>query len=1351
MADNTASEPGAQVELLSSFTRQRTRVDLSAGRDYVLGSDAGSDIVLGGAGIAARHARFRFTGAALSVEPVGSDAIAVNGLSIRAPSAIGDGDWLLLGQTPFQLRVVTDKTTAPTWPSDASPQGPRASTVLTIGRLPECDFTLPSPLVSRHHARLICEPSRVILEDLQSTNGVFVNGRRVADRTALQPGDRVEIATFVFSFTGEALEPVDLSGTVRVQAQGLYKEVRDRTGQSTRRLLDDIDLTVEPGEFVGVFGSSGSGKSTLLDALSGRRAATGGRVLYNGSSLYDAFDQFRSAIGYVPQQDIVHRRITIDHALRYTARLRLPPDTSNGEIDDHIARVLERVGLGEKATFRIDTPAPLSGGQLKRVSLAVELVANPNLLFLDEVTSGLDAATDKRMMHLFADLASDHKTVICVTHSLENIDACHLVALLHQGRLVFFGPPGDAPEFFGVRRLAEVYDVLETAPGPEWAGRFAGSEHYQKYVAARMALPSGADNDAAAGVPATIVSEPGGSFALSQAGILIRRYLDLLLADRRNLAILLLQAPAIAGVVALVFHTDGPLPAALHGQVTFVLVLAAIWFGCLNSAREIVKELPVYLRERSVNLRIAPYVASKLIPLAVLCGIQCVLLLCVVAPFVPLEGDTGKRLLALFAAAMAATNMGLAVSAFVGTNDKAIAVVPILLVPQVVLADAVVRLQGLALATAKVTMISFWAFDAAKATLGPGTLGARSRGSAGGAAIGRLLGRPGGSRRTGTGVPGRCPPGAETKGSRGTMNQIVDAAPEGSSKDGVRTLEPDSGGRTCPKCGGANDPAALGPSNTRCQHCGFDLAHLDVAPNGSVRGILGWLHPPGDVIQDRYRIKGILGKGGFAATYLVEDMRLKDKKRALKEIPKPQFDEQEIEVLSRLSHPSIPDIIDRFTVGEMMYLVLEFGGSRTLETERIRVGGRIALPVLLPWMRQLCEVLAYLHSQQPPIVHRDLKPENILLDDSDRVMLIDFGIAKESTPSSMTRLQARAASYGFSPPEQVMGTGTDPRSDIYALAATVYMLLTGDTPPAVNERLAGKEVAPPSSKVPGLPSTLDETLLRALELNPNNRQQSIREFTEALQAGEVNVSVPNTKTVRVTGAAARPVTAPHSLRIPTTAPGVARPSRPVTRTRRPWVTVTVLTAVAAAASIGIWWNYQSGPHPVSVERRPSPTPQVPPAAGRGPELPQETHPVETPALPQTAGAKSGPAPVTKTGPAPVAAKPPVSAETASTSATAPSEPTAMEILEQHLKREDELPPSAGPQAPEPPPAPRPDTRPAAKGQTVQAQISTSRDRDVATGARAERKAPPRRSTAHSPKSEENTQWTIIPKRTEKVY
>jgi hypothetical protein len=138
-----SAERGVPIEILSSFSRERTRVEFCAGRDYLLGSSSENEIVLSGAGIAARHARFRLSGAALSVEPVGNASIAVNGLSIDASTAVGDGDWLLLGQAPFQLRLPAGNSVAPAGTAETLPQGPRGSTVLTIGRLPECDFTLP--------------------------------------------------------------------------------------------------------------------------------------------------------------------------------------------------------------------------------------------------------------------------------------------------------------------------------------------------------------------------------------------------------------------------------------------------------------------------------------------------------------------------------------------------------------------------------------------------------------------------------------------------------------------------------------------------------------------------------------------------------------------------------------------------------------------------------------------------------------------------------------------------------------------------------------------------------------------------------------------------------------------------------------------------------------------------------------------------------------------------------------------------------------------------------------------------------------------------------------------------------
>jgi hypothetical protein len=419
----------------------------------------------------------------------------------------------------------------------------------------------------------------------------------------------------------------------------------------------------------------------------------------------------------------VHRKITINQALGYAARLRLPRDTTDMEIGAHIKRVLEQVRLSDKAALRIDTPAPLSGGQLKRVSLAVELVADPNVLFLDEVTSGLDAGTDKHMMKLFAELAADQKTIVCVTHTLENIDECHLIVLLHQGRLVYFGPPQEAAQYFGINRLIDVYELLESASAEHWAERFLASPFYQQYITDRFLATSSAKTN-----PSAVSASPNSHqrlFDWMQTMTLLRRNMALAVADWKNLAILLLQAPLIAVIIGLVLDTDktnSVARAATESQVGFILVISAIWCGCLNSAREIVKELPIYLRERSVNLGIGPYLASKMAPLAGLCALQCLMLLGIVSVFVSIPGDTMTRFWGLFSAGMGATAMGLTVSAFVDSNDKAIALVPILLIPQVILSNAVVDLEGWAESFAQITMISFNAFDAVKASLSDASL-----------------------------------------------------------------------------------------------------------------------------------------------------------------------------------------------------------------------------------------------------------------------------------------------------------------------------------------------------------------------------------------------------------------------------------------------------------------------------------------------------------------------------------------------------------------------------------------------------------------------------------------------------
>ncbi len=412
--------------------------------------------------------------------------------------------------------------------------------------------------------------------------------------------------------------------------------------------------------------------------------------------------------------------------------------------------------------------------------------------------------------------------------------------------------------------------------------------------------------------------------------------------------------------------------------------------------------------------------------------------------------------------------------------------------------------------------------------------------------------------------------------------------------------------RICPKCEALNEESRLHRAGYRCVECSFEMAYTDHSPNGSIRGIYGYLKSAGDVVNDRYRVRQVLGKGGFGATYLVQDLRLQGKRRALKEIPQRLFDEQEVKLLSQLNHPSIPDITDRFILDGFSYLVLEFGGTRTLGSE-CHAQGRIPLGILLSWMRQLCEALIYLHSQHPPVIHRDLKPENVLLDDNDRIMLIDFGIAKESSHDGATRLLARAGSHGYSPPEQMFGTGTDERSDIYSLGATFYRLLTGQTPPPAHERVAGKELTNPSAFVPGLPPDLDDLLVSMMSLNLNHRPASVDQVSNAiasLDGGAPGLIQDFSKTTMIPQALStsrdrRPKTSSQGFRIPTGPPQpIAVPESPPQRLHPAWLFSAAAIFLAALLGAVILLS-RKAPESSSVTmqtnaQQPGPVTQSPP-------------------------------------------------------------------------------------------------------------------------------------------------------------
>ncbi|MBZ0234842.1 MAG: ATP-binding cassette domain-containing protein, partial [Deltaproteobacteria bacterium] len=568
---------------------------------------------------------------------------------------------------------------------------PPGRALVTIGRA-GADIVLDAPLVSRRHAELAWEGGKHVLRDRGSLHGTWVNGAPVTAPRALVPGDEVQIGTFRLTYDGDSLDSFDQHGCIRLDACALRRLAGGRV------ILDDTTLSIEPCEFVAIVGASGSGKSTLVMALCGFQRATSGRVALNGDDLYAGYDAYRSIIGYVPQDDILHRTLTVARALHHAARLRLPADTAPDEIARRIDQVLDAVEMTAHADKLVEQ---LSGGQRKRVSIACELLADPLLLFLDEPTSGLDPGLERKLMYTLRRLADGGRTVVLITHATQNITVCDHIAFLVAGKLVYFGPPAQALEFFGVDDFADIYGATdEPESAPSWQEKYRGSLQHESYVVARPARAPAAPSHAQTAEK----ERRARTFALSrwrQLAILCRRYVELIAADRKNLALLLLQAPVIGLLLVLVSNSQGLTGGRIDAKkLVFMLATTGVWFGVINSAREICKEAPIFRRERLAGLRAGPYVASKVLVLFALVLAQSALLVGVVVARVALpdDGVLLPPLLELYVtialAGLAGVGLGLAVSAVAATPDKATSFIPIVLVPQVVLAGIMFQLTG---------------------------------------------------------------------------------------------------------------------------------------------------------------------------------------------------------------------------------------------------------------------------------------------------------------------------------------------------------------------------------------------------------------------------------------------------------------------------------------------------------------------------------------------------------------------------------------------------------------------------------------------------------------------------------
>lgn len=671
-----------------------TRVVPLGDGPITIGRGEGVDVALAAPWVAARHAKLETVAGAHHVIAVDGDVL-LGGAPVK-DAVLHDGDIVRLPDktTASLVTLVYRNPLAPRIAPVQHFATPPGHTLLTIGRA-DCDIVLDQPLVARRHAELVWEGDKHVLRDLGSQHGTWVNGVRVQGQRALAPHDVVQIGTFRLTYDGDSLDSFDQRGAIRVDAQRVRRDVPGRV------LLDETTLSIEPCEFVAIVGASGAGKSTLMMALCGFQRATGGTITINGDDLYAGYDAYRSIVGYVPQDDILHKQLTVRRALLHAARLRLPADTADSELEARVAKVLADVDMSEHADKRIDQ---LSGGQRKRVSIACELLPDPLLLFLDEPTSGLDPGLERKLMFTLRRLADAGRTIVLITHATQNIKVCDHIVYLVGGKMVYFGPPHQALEFFGVDDFADIYaatdepDKYEETP-EYWQTKYQTSLQHQKYVVERAArAPSApsveqhAENERRA---KKFAQSP-----LRQLGILTRRYAELLLADRKNLALLLAQAPIIGLLLALV---SSPASFGMHieaKKLVFMLALTGVWFGVINSAREICKEAAVLRRERLAGLSPGAYLLSKLGVLGVLVLVQSALLVAVVAARItmPRHGIVLPALVEVYLtvalAGFAGIALGLALSALASTPDKAMSLIPIVLVPQVLFAGVMFALHG---------------------------------------------------------------------------------------------------------------------------------------------------------------------------------------------------------------------------------------------------------------------------------------------------------------------------------------------------------------------------------------------------------------------------------------------------------------------------------------------------------------------------------------------------------------------------------------------------------------------------------------------------------------------------------
>ncbi len=697
-------------------------------RQWLIGTSQLCDIVVEDEYVSSKHCKLFLRDNEWEIEDLEStNGTFVNGDRVTKVCKIHQNDQITLGRAiPMP------------WPQECSNLAqvrltlPTDNNRIIIGRSDDCDVIIDRPMVSNFHAEVAHTSSGWFIRDLGSTNGTFYKGEFVGSRTLVKPNTTLclgsEEVLLCAERVGKIGRPADCKPAIQMSHVSL--------AVGKKCLVNDVSMTVYPGELVAIMGSSGAGKSTLLASLAGCLQPCAGQICVANTDIYQHGYENRGETGFVPQDDILHSELTVKAALSYTAKLRLPKDCSKQEIDDRVNNIVARLGLSGTEQTLIGHPGErgISGGQRKRVSIASELITEPPVLMLDEPTSGLSSNDSLALVRLLRSLANQGKTVLLTIHQpsieiLELVDALVVISrdetTNEEGRLVWYGPAyPEAAEFFEphakniARPDAEaILRGLAKKSTTAWMKAYSQTLAYEKW--GRRKYRECVDRN-------TFHSkqQPSVFNIASQFKTLVYRMIEIKLSDKFNSLALLAQAPVIAVLIALVIGNStmhsklmnsGNYQSTAKGfaMASFLVSLASIWFGCSNSIREVVAERSVYKRERLAGLSRVAYVSSKVFVFSLLCLIQCVILIAIVGSGCGFESNRMLLFLVLFLAANIGVLIGLITSSLAKTTDSATALLPLLVLPLVILGGSIVPLSDLSNPIAELAnvMPSRWAFE----------------------------------------------------------------------------------------------------------------------------------------------------------------------------------------------------------------------------------------------------------------------------------------------------------------------------------------------------------------------------------------------------------------------------------------------------------------------------------------------------------------------------------------------------------------------------------------------------------------------------------------------------------------